>query len=83
MDEHATPEPTVYHIRVYGHLDQHWSAWFDGMTITHEPGGTTRLTGTVVDQAALYGVLSKARDLGLTLLSVELLDPMQPIHCGR
>jgi hypothetical protein len=82
MDEQVTPEPAVYHIRIHGHLDQHWSAWFDGMTITHEPDGTTRLTGPLVDQAALYGVLSKARDLGLMLLSVELLASMQPMCCG-
>jgi hypothetical protein len=64
-------EPVTYHMRVLGHLDQHWSAWFNGMTIMHEPGGTILISGTIIDQSALYGLLSKARDLGLTLLSVE------------
>jgi hypothetical protein len=63
----------IYCIRLAGHLDPHWSAWFDGLVIGHEPDGVTSLTGTVRDQAALYGLLSRVRDLGLTLLSVERL----------
>ncbi len=69
QDSHSTP--LAYRMRIRGHLDQHWSAWFDGTTIRHEPDGTTVLAGSLADQAALYGLLSKARDLGLTLLSVE------------
>ncbi len=62
--------PDIYQIRVKGHLDSHWSAWFDGMTITNQPDGKTVLTGPLVDQAALHGLLIKIRDLGLPLLAV-------------
>jgi hypothetical protein len=57
-------------LRVRGHLDVAWSEWFDGLTIAHEPNGETTLTGTVQDHAALYGLLAKARDLGLELVAV-------------
>ena len=57
-------------IRVKGCIDEHWSAWFAGLSITHTEAGETILTGEVIDQAALYGVLSMLRDLGLPLLSV-------------
>ena len=67
--------PTWYEIRVQGHLDPRWSAWFDGMSITHHPDGTTTLHGPVADQAALYGLISKLRDLGLTLLGVTQRSP--------
>ncbi len=60
-----------YQITVEGHLDPTWSAWFDGLTITYQPNGDTTLAGPVADQAALYGLLKKARDLGLTLLVVR------------
>jgi hypothetical protein len=73
QDFHSTP--IAYCMRIRGHLDQDWSAWFDGTTIRHEPDGTTVLAGSAagypLGEAALYGLLSKARDLGLTLLSVE------------
>ena len=62
-----------YHIRVKGHLDPIWSAWFDGLTIANEPDGNAVLAGPIVDQAALHGVLIKVRDLGLTLLGVSLV----------
>jgi hypothetical protein len=58
-------------IRVQGHLDPRWSAWFDGLTVTTEPDGTTRIHGPVPDQAALFGLLQKLRDVGLPLLSVN------------
>ena len=58
-------------IRVKGHLDQSWSDWFEGLMITHTEQGETVLTGSVVDQAALYGLLAKLRDLGLSLLTVH------------
>ncbi len=64
-------ERGYYQIRVRGVLDPRWSAWFDGLTITHDPDGDTTLAGPVADQAALYGLISKARDLGLTLLGVS------------
>ena len=63
--------PAYYRIRVKGHLDPAWSAWFDGLCVTHDADGDTTLAGPVIDQAALYGLLRKARDLGLTLLTVN------------
>ena len=60
-----------YAIRVKGHLDHERSDWFDGLTITHTPDGETILSGPIVDQAALHGVLLKIRDLGLSLLEVK------------
>lgn len=60
----------VYHIRIKGHLSDQWTDWFDGMRITQEANGETLLTGVVVDQSALYGLLKKVRDLGLQLVSV-------------
>ncbi len=62
---------SVYEIRVKGHLDSHWSVWFDGLTITNLPHGEALLSGALTDQAALHGVLMKVRDLGLPLLSVN------------
>ncbi len=60
----------LYEIRIKGHLDDHWGDWFDGLTITQDPNGETRLTGPVPDQAALHGLLRKVRDLGLPLIAV-------------
>jgi hypothetical protein len=68
-------EPELYEIRLKGHLDDRWADWFDGLTITREDNGNTRLTGAVVDQAALHGLLSKVRDLGLPLIAVIQVDP--------
>jgi len=62
--------PTYYRITIQGHLDQHWSAWFDNMTITNAANGEAILCGSLPDQAALHGVLTKIRDLGLPLLGV-------------
>jgi hypothetical protein len=67
-----------YEIRVKGHLDATWSAWFDGMTLTNDSDGTTSIQGPVLDQAALHGVLHRLRDTGLPLISVRQLDPGQP-----
>jgi hypothetical protein len=67
--------PAGYQLRVDGHLDDHWSAWFDDLTLTHESDGTTSLSGVVSDQAELHGLLMKVRDLGVTLISVEVIDP--------
>ena len=66
---------TTYRIRVNGYLDEHWSDWFDGLTIFHDSDGGTSLVGAIPDQAALYGLLAKARDLGLMLLAVERVTP--------
>ena len=71
-------EPGRYEIRIKGHLDKRWAAWFDGLTITREDNGETRLSGPVVDQAALHGLLRKVRDLGLPLIAVMEVDPKQP-----
>jgi hypothetical protein len=63
-------QATVYQIRIKGHLGRQWTDWFGGLTITLEDNGDTLLTGPVVDQAALHGLLRKVRDLGMPLLSV-------------
>ena len=67
-----------YEIRVKGHLPQHWSAWLEGLTISHDPNGETLLSGSLRDQSALFGVVMKVRDLGLTLLSVNPIDGEPP-----
>ena len=67
--------PPVYQIRVKGRLGPRWADWFAGLTITPEANGDTLLTGPVVDQAALHGLLRRVRDLGLPLLSVVRLEP--------
>ena len=71
--EHVRQE--VYQIVVKGHLDSEWSEWFDGLTITLLDNGETILSGPVVDQTALHGVLIKIRDLGLPLLSLVRIEP--------
>jgi hypothetical protein len=70
-------EPGRYEIRLKGHLDARWTDWFEGLSFTHESDGTTILSGPVVDQAALHGLLRKVRDLGLPLVSVIQVDPKQ------
>jgi hypothetical protein len=71
--EHEThpTQPPIYQIRVAGHLGRHWAGVFDGLDIRREENGETLLTGPVVDQAALHGVLRRIRDTGMTLLSVQ------------
>ncbi|MFZ4655706.1 MAG: hypothetical protein ACOYNY_01750 [Caldilineaceae bacterium] len=72
MDEQ--PQRTlgwIYQIQVEGHLNLTWSAWFEELTLTHEADGSTIVTGNIVDQATLHGMLNKVRDLGLTLISVQ------------
>jgi len=70
-------QPIVYQIRIQGHLSAEWTDWFDGLSITLQDNGETLLTGPVVDQAALYGLLRKVRDLGLPLLAVNRVYPGQ------
>jgi hypothetical protein len=70
-------QPMVYQIRIKGHLGQQWTEWFEGLTITLEDDGDTLLTGPVVDQAALHGLLKKVRDLGLPLISVDPVKSSQ------
>jgi hypothetical protein len=67
-----------YEIRLKGHLDSRWTAWFDGLSLSTESDGTTIISGPVVDQAALHGVLQKVRDVGLPLVSVTQVDQDQP-----
>jgi hypothetical protein len=70
-------QPVVYQIRIKGHLSHQRADWFEGLTITLEEGGDTLLTGPVVDQAALHGLLKKVRDLGMPLVSVCPIEPGQ------
>jgi hypothetical protein len=67
-------ETGLFEIRITGHLDEHWTAWFDGMTVSRETDGTTCITGEVADQAALHGLLQRVRDLGLPLISVRRVE---------
>jgi len=76
LDPQLTPnEPMIYQIRITGHLSAQWTDWFDGLTITLEDNGDTLLMGPVIDQAALYGLLKKVRDLGMSLVSVNRVQP--------
>jgi len=80
MTDQRTPTPDRpdagrYEIRLTGRLDAHWAAWFDGLTVSHESDGTTVISGSIADQAALHGVLQRVRDLGLPLVSVTPMEP--------
>jgi hypothetical protein len=70
-------QPLVYQIRIQGHLGREWTDWFEGLTIRQTDNGDTLLSGPVVDQAALHGLLRKVRDLGMPLLSVSCVEPGQ------
>ncbi|MEZ4644827.1 MAG: hypothetical protein R3E31_19200 [Chloroflexota bacterium] len=69
--------PLVYEIRIKGHLEHQWAAWFEGLSITQVDNGETLITGPVVDQAALHGLLRKVRDLGLPLIAASQI-PSEP-----
>ena len=77
MSAPARPR-SCYRIRIRGHLEPAWSAWFDSLTVVQADDGTTELVGPLIDQAALFGVLARLRDLGATLLLVEHLTAEQP-----
>ena len=69
-----------YEIRLKGHLEARWAAWFDGLSLTQESDGTTAIRGSVIDQAALHGLLNKVRDLGLPLIAVTQISLQNPKH---
>ena len=76
-------QPVVYQIRIKGQLDPEWTDWFEGLTVTLEEDGNTLLTGSVIDQAALHGLLKKLRDLGLPLISVSPVEPDPSTNSGQ
>ena len=87
MSNELEPKPTpsqtvIYQIRIKGHLGREWTDWFEGLTIMLEEDGDTLLTGPVVDQAALHGLLKKVRDLGMPLVSVCPVEPGLPTTLG-
>ena len=75
MNDPPTSKAPYYEIRLKGHLEARWVQWFEGLTITLEENGNTLLSGPLADQAALHGILKKVRDLSLTLLSVNSVEP--------
>ena len=87
MTHRRTPTPVgseagPYEIRLAGHLDAHWTTWFDGLDVSHQHDGTTVISGLIPDQAALHGVLQRVRDLGLPLVSVNRVETDQPATTG-
>jgi hypothetical protein len=70
----SSTQPNVYQIRIKGHLGGEWQDWFEGLAITQEENGETVLTGPIVDQSALHGLLKRVRDLGMPLLAVNCLS---------
>jgi hypothetical protein len=76
-------QPMVYQIKLKGHLSRQRMDWFEGMIITLEKNGDTLMTGTMIDQAALHGILKKVRDLGMPLLSLNSVDPASQDTSGN
>jgi hypothetical protein len=84
MNNYPRPQgPGHYELRIEGHLDEHWSAWFGGLTLIREDDGTTTLRAPVTDQAELHGLIAKVRDLGTTLISVKIINGPAPGRHGR
>lgn len=79
----AAQQPNVYQIRFKGHLNGDWTDWFEGLSITLEENGDTLLTGSLLDQSALHGLLKKVRDLGLSLVSVSLVEANEEDHSNN
>lgn len=73
--DHKADQPQIYQIRLKGHLGEHWQDWSTGLALSLEDNGETVLTGPLADQAALYGLLRKVRDIGLPLISVNCIEP--------
>ncbi len=71
-----------YEIRIHGHLDDRWTGWFEGLTLTLEQNGDTLISGQVIDQAALFGLLRKVRDTGMRLVSVNRITATRGDSCG-
>ena len=87
MTHRRTPTPDGseagrYEIRLTGHLDAHWTTWFDGLAVSHQRDGTSVISGLIPDQAALHGVLQRVRDLGLPLVSVNRVETDQRVMTG-
>ena len=83
LDPKTDPsQPMVYQIRLKGHLGSEWTDWFGGLAVTLEEDGDTLLTGPVIDQAALHGLLKRVRDLGMPLVSVSPVEPGPPTTLG-
>jgi hypothetical protein len=76
-NELVPDQPVVYQIRIKGQLDPEWTDWFEGLAVMRDEDGNMLLTGSVIDQAALHGLLKKVRDLGLPLISVTPVEPGQ------
>jgi hypothetical protein len=81
--ERAPDQVKIFQIRIRGHLSQQWTDWFEGLTITLEEDGNTLVSGPVVDQSALHGILKKIRDLGMPLLSVNPVDAGQATNADH
>lgn len=75
-------DPLRVEIRLEGHLDRHWSAWFGGLTLAHEADGTTTLRGSLTDQSQMFGVLAQVRDLGASLISLTPINADGDDSCG-
>ncbi len=75
-------EASQYEIRIHGQLDDRWTGWFEGMILTLEQNGDTLISGQVIDQAALFGLLRKVRDTGMLLVSVNRINPTRADSCG-
>jgi len=70
---HQPPAP-IYRVEIEGHLDRSWAEWFDGMAIDQQPNGMSVLSGSVTDQSALFGLLKKMHNMGLTIISVQRIE---------